>query len=73
MTPEQFCYWLRGYAELSTTRPDAEQWGKVMDTLYKVLPPHKPWPIVVDPSGKMPAFPATPSRYGDFGVKVELK
>lgn len=43
MTPEQFCYWLQGFAELNVQPPTTEQWVAVMAHLQtvfrKVTPP----------------------------------
>ena len=44
MTPEQFAYWLQGYAELTHGFvPNADQWKSIKDHLstvfHKVTPP----------------------------------
>ena len=43
MSPEQFAYWLNGFAELSTEPPTAEQWQSIKEHLAlvfkKVTPP----------------------------------
>ncbi len=43
MTPEQFCYWLQGYAELNQDAPTPEQWKAIKEHLQtvfkKVTPP----------------------------------
>lgn len=43
MTPEQFCYWLQGFAELSGEQPTPEQWKAIREHLqtvyHKVTPP----------------------------------
>ena len=43
MTPEQFCYWLQGFAELNGEQPTQEQWKAIRDHLqtvyHKVTPP----------------------------------
>lgn len=43
MTPEQFCYWLNGFGELTTEAPTAEQWKAIKEHLAtvfaKVTPP----------------------------------
>lgn len=64
MTPEQFTYWLQGYAELNAAPPSAEQWQSIRDHLAtvfnKVTPPMRltepqvpyQWPgIDTGPSG----------------------
>lgn len=46
MTPEQFAYWLQGYAELQQEPPTPEQWKSVKEHLAlvfkKVTPPVVP-------------------------------
>lgn len=49
MTPEQFCYWLQGFAEITAATnqaPTAEQWKVINDHLQtvfkKVTPEYKP-------------------------------
>lgn len=38
MTPEQFCYWLQGYVELTDwTRPDEAHWQSICDHLHAVF------------------------------------
>lgn len=37
MTPEQFCYWLQGYAELSDSAPDIVQWESINAHLKEVF------------------------------------
>lgn len=43
MTPEQFAYWLQGFAEVSKTPPTKEQWKEITNHLnivfVKVTPP----------------------------------
>jgi len=43
MTPEQFVYWLQGYAELQQAAPTKEQWDSIKQHLAtvfnKVTPP----------------------------------
>lgn len=43
MTPEQFCYWLNGFGELSPEPPTPEQWKAIKEHLalafHKVTPP----------------------------------
>lgn len=57
MTPEQFAYWLQGFAEMNPDRtPTNEQWQSIKDHLktvfVKITPTYKPVPI---PDG--PIFP----------------
>jgi hypothetical protein len=37
MTPEQFAYWLQGYAELNTQPPTMEQWDVIRAHLATVF------------------------------------
>ncbi len=40
MTPQDFCYWLRGYTEIvgeKTSRPTASQWASICDHLNLVF------------------------------------
>lgn len=37
MTPEQFCYWLQGKAELDPTPPTPEQWDSIREHLALVF------------------------------------
>jgi hypothetical protein len=37
MTPEQFCYWLNGFGELTNERPTAEQWKSIKEHLETVF------------------------------------
>lgn len=43
MTPQEFTYWLQGFAELTDHLPDEEQWKSIKDhlalTFTKVTPP----------------------------------
>jgi hypothetical protein len=47
MTPEQFTYWLQGYAEMNGQPPTSEQWEMIkahLATVFnKVTPPYG-WP-----------------------------
>lgn len=37
MTPENFCYWLQGFSELSSEQPTPEQWTSICEHLQLVL------------------------------------
>lgn len=43
VTPQDFCYWLQGYAEVARSRPSEDQWQCILDHLKlvfeKVTPP----------------------------------
>ncbi len=52
MTPEQFTYWLQGYAELNPTPPTIEQWQSIRENLAMVF--NKVTPPLV------PSFPQRP-------------
>lgn len=43
MTPQDFCYWLKGFDELHQTPPSPEQWQSIREHLSlvftKVTPP----------------------------------
>jgi hypothetical protein len=52
VTPEQFCYWLQGFAELNGSgSPTPAQWKAIKEhvaTVFnKVTPPVEPKPFVV--------------------------
>lgn len=53
-----FCYWLNGFAELSTDQPTAEQWKSIKEHLAlvfnKVTPPA---PGNVPPAPNLPSAP----------------
>lgn len=53
MTPQDFCYWLHGFAELNGSQPTPEQWQSIREHLAlvfnKVTPKvrpgdYSPWP-----------------------------
>ena len=37
MTPEQFCYWLQGFAEIHQDQPNGQEWLIIMDHLAQVF------------------------------------
>ena len=53
MTPQEFCYWLQGFAELGGDAPTAEQWSAIKDhlqlTFVKVTPSYT-WPNQILPN-----------------------
>lgn len=42
MTPEQFCYWLQGFAEIHQMQPTGQEWVIIMDHLAKVFDKQTP-------------------------------
>lgn len=54
MTPEQFCYWLQGRAELDSNPPTPEQWQSIREHLatvfVKVTPPMPRVPVPPPPA-----------------------
>ena len=42
MTPDQFVYWLQGYAEINGCAPSEEQWQVVKDHLQLVFKKETP-------------------------------
>lgn len=61
MTPEQFCYWLQGRAELQPGKaPSAEEWKSICEHLATVF--NKVTPPVVIPSHIPPTSPTTDPR-----------
>lgn len=54
MTPEQFAYWLQGFAELNPQAPNAEQWQSIRDHLQlvfkKVTPERVTGPAIASPA-----------------------
>jgi hypothetical protein len=67
MTPEQFTYWLQGYAELNATPPSAEQWQSIRDHLAtvfnKVTPNRWAAPGMIGPGILSPASPQWGAPY----------
>lgn len=53
MTPDQFVYWLQGFAELHPAPPSPEQWQAIRDHLAlvfdKCTPEIEPTPLHVEP------------------------
>jgi hypothetical protein len=57
MTPEQFCYWLQGYVEITGQEPTIEQWQIIKDhlqTVFNKVTPNRNLigddPITISPS-----------------------
>jgi hypothetical protein len=42
MTPEQFAYWLQGFAELNEDQPTPEQWASIREHLATVFTKETP-------------------------------
>ena len=58
MTPEQFVYWLQGFAEVNQTAPNDAQWTIIKDHLQLVF--KKETPLRVGPGIAAPAYPNWP-------------
>lgn len=63
LTPENFCFWLNGFAELTPEPPTAEQWKSIKEHLALVFtkvtpkaPGNDPAPSVFDDIRKIPPF-----------------
>lgn len=71
MTPEQFAYWLQGFAEMNGDKlPTYEQWKMIKEHLgivfRKVTPPlTQPYPIVnpIQPANPLAPYQATPGQF----------
>lgn len=62
MTPEQFCYWLNGFGELTTDAPTPEQWKAIkehLETVFTKVTPSAPGYLGQDPRRLGQAFPLT--------------
>lgn len=44
MTPEQFVYWMQGFAELNESPPSPEQWQSIREHLQLVFKKETPSP-----------------------------
>ncbi|WP_028627675.1 hypothetical protein [Metapseudomonas resinovorans] len=60
MTPEQFAYWLQGFAELNPQAPTAEQWRAIRDHLNLVF--KKETPVRIGPTPRIPFMPVVDDR-----------
>jgi len=47
MTPENFAYWLQGFAEIERSSPDPEQWQIIKDHLNLVFDKKTPERLIV--------------------------
>ena len=65
MTPEQFAYWMQGFAEISGEAPTAAQWRVIKDhleTVFQKVTPRRndqtiapqDWARFVRPNGPFP-------------------
>lgn len=59
MTPEQFAYWMQGFAELNALPPSHEQWQSIREHLALVFekktPEFKPNPSLGIPRSASPS------------------
>jgi len=70
MTPEQFAYWLQGFAELTEgTPPTPEQWQSINDHLKKVFV--KVTPQYQQPSLGQPGRPGRPGLLRTSELRIE--
>lgn len=60
MTPEQFCYWLQGRAELVSGPPKAEEWECIRQHLATVFTKVTPTGPAVPPTWVRPMPYPTP-------------
>ena len=74
MTPEQFAYWLQGFAELNpNTPPNITQWKQIQDHLGTVF--KKETPLRVGPGIAAPAYPNWPNPMTPYtipGIRPEI-
>lgn len=59
MTPEQFAYWMQGFAELSQSPPNQDQWNAIrahLRTVFTKVTPSGP----LDPEPVHPLIPGWP-------------
>ena len=62
MTPEQFAYWLQGFAEISQKAPTEKEWTVIKDHLQLVFKKETPNRIISPgPAIAAPAYPNYPS------------
>lgn len=59
MTPEQFVYWMQGFAELNVAPPTPQQWKAIRDHLALVFDKKTP---PYTPQGPLDAVPYIPQR-----------
>lgn len=64
MTPEQFCYWLQGFAEINEAPPNDKQWANIIKHLQLVS---KKATKSDGPPIKITHFPFNPPLYPGAG------
>lgn len=66
MTPEQFAYWLQGFAEINQKAPNEAQWTIIKDHLTTVFKKVTPGPGIaapyVPPNWTRPITPVNPNN-----------
>jgi hypothetical protein len=71
MTPEQFCYWLQGRAELQPDNaPTPEEWKAICEHLATVFHKVTP-PIGIDPVKRQPREWGVPGDFNHPPYRVE--
>ncbi len=66
MTPEQFTYWLQGFAELNSAPPSPAQWKSIQDHLKTVF--HKVTPQITPDGSSIQAVRA--AQWGSSDVRI---
>ena len=87
MTPEQFAYWLQGFAEISQKAPTEKEWAIVKDhlaTVFKKVTPDRTitspgpgiaapaYPTWPNPLAPKPYEPFSPNPWNVPGTKPEI-
>lgn len=60
MTPQEFTYWLQGYAEIAGEAPSEEQWKVIKDHLQLVFQKVTPVRDFTQPAPLYTEFPWSP-------------
>jgi len=68
MTPEQFTYWLQGFAEITNSAPTEHEWKIIRDHLTLVFEKKTPNYDFTVPPAKMPVYLKYP-EFDEHGNK----